>query len=113
MLRNADLRHMFGCIFADQADIASEVFADFIVPAVPVVVRGFHRGESEICRAEHPSAVELVAQFSANIAVRYHDTGRNEAGHIEGFADEKGKVIAINYLLTSDVEIEKFIKLMK
>ena len=32
---------------------------------------------------------------------------------IEGFADEKGKVIAINYLLTSDVEIEKFIKLMK
>ena len=32
---------------------------------------------------------------------------------IEGFSDEKGKVIAINYLLTSDVEIEKFIKLMK
>ena len=32
---------------------------------------------------------------------------------IEGFIDEKGKVIAVNYLLTTDTEMKKFIKLMK
>ena len=70
-------------------------------------IREVSTNKIEICSQNHFYEIKDLPE---EVKVTHINVIDND---IEGFADEKGKVIAINYLLTSDVEIEKFIKLMK
>ena len=77
-----------------------------------------HQGANHPIREVATNKIEICAQnhfyeiknLSEEVKVTHVNVIDND---IEGFADEKGKVIAVNYLLTTDIEMKKFIKLMK
>ena len=77
-----------------------------------------HQGANHPIRDVATNTIEICSQnhfyeiknLSEEIKVTHVNVIDND---IEGFTDEKGKLIAVNYLLTSDTEMKKFIKLMK
>lgn len=70
-------------------------------------IREVSTNKIEICSQNH---FYEIKNLSEEVKVTHINVIDND---IEGFIDEKGKVIAVNYLLTTDIEMKKFIKLMK
>lgn len=70
-------------------------------------IREVATNKIEICSQNHFYEIKNLPE---EIKVTHINVIDND---IEGFIDEKGKVVAYNYLLTNSAEIKNFIKLMK